>query len=40
MPSVNGSGRGDQYVKLMLKFPTHLTHRQKELVEELKKEEL
>lgn len=32
---VRGSGRGDQYVKIQLKVPTHLTRRQKELLTEL-----
>lgn len=35
VPHVRGSGRGDQYVKVQLKVPTHLTRRQRELLEEL-----
>ena len=36
-PRVRGSGRGDQYVKIQLNVPTHLTRQQKELLEELEK---
>ncbi len=35
VPHVRGSGRGDQYVRIMLHIPTHLTRRQKELLQEL-----
>jgi len=35
VPHVRGSGRGDEYVKINLHIPTHLTHRQRELLEEL-----
>lgn len=35
VPHVRGSGRGDQYVKIQLKVPTHLSRRQRELLEEL-----
>lgn len=35
VPHVRGSGRGDEYVRLTLKVPTHLSRRQKELLEEL-----
>lgn len=35
MPHVQGSGRGDQYVKIMLHVPTHLTREQKELLAKL-----
>lgn len=35
VPHVRGNGRGDQYVKIQLKVPTHLSRRQKELLEEL-----
>lgn len=35
VPHVRGSGRGDEYVRIQLKIPTHLTHRQRELLEEL-----
>ena len=34
-PHVRGSGRGDEYVKINLHVPTHLSRRQKELLEEL-----
>jgi molecular chaperone DnaJ len=40
VPAVNGHGRGDEYVKLTLLLPTHLNHKQKELMEELKKEQM
>lgn len=36
-PSVRGGGRGDQYVKINLHVPTHLSKRQKELLEELER---
>ncbi len=35
VPHVRGGGRGDEYVKIQLNMPSHLTHRQKELLEEL-----
>ncbi|OGG11618.1 hypothetical protein A2Z00_00965 [Candidatus Gottesmanbacteria bacterium RBG_13_45_10] len=35
VPHVRGGGRGDEYVKITLSIPTHLNHRQKELLEEL-----
>ncbi len=35
VPSVRGGARGDQYVRVTLKVPTHLTKRQKEILEEL-----
>lgn len=35
VPHVHGSGRGDEYVRITLHIPTHLTHRQKELLGEL-----
>lgn len=35
IPHVRGGGRGDEYVKITLKVPTHLSKRQKELLEEL-----
>jgi len=34
---VRGSGKGDEYVKITMNVPTHLSHRQKELLEELEK---
>ncbi len=36
VPHVRGAGRGDQYVKIQLKVPTHLSKKQRELLEELK----
>jgi molecular chaperone DnaJ len=36
----SGSGRGDMYVELRIRTPKKLTRRQKELLEELKKEEM
>ncbi len=35
VPRVRGNGRGDQYVRIQIKVPTHLSRRQKELLEEL-----
>jgi DnaJ-class molecular chaperone len=35
VPHVRGSGRGDEYVRIQLHVPTRLSHRQKELLEEL-----
>jgi DnaJ-class molecular chaperone len=35
VPHVRGNGRGDQYVKIQVKVPTHLSRRQKELLQEL-----
>ncbi len=35
VPHVRGGGRGDEYVKIQLTVPTHLTKKQKELLEEL-----
>lgn len=40
VPHVRGAGRGDQYVKVQLKVPTHLSRRQKELLEELEESAL
>lgn len=37
VPSVREGGRGDQYVAIRLKVPTHLSRRQKELLEELER---
>lgn len=37
VPHVRGSGRGDQYVRIKLTIPTHLTRRQRELLEELER---
>ncbi len=36
--NVNGMGRGDQIVRVVVKIPTKLTHRQKELLEALAEE--
>lgn len=35
VPHVHGSGRGDEYVRIQLHVPTHLSHKQKELLDEL-----
>lgn len=35
VPHVRGNGRGDQYVKVQLNVPTHLSRKQRELLEEL-----
>jgi DnaJ-class molecular chaperone len=35
VPHVRGSGRGDEYVKIILSIPTHLSRQQRELLEEL-----
>jgi len=35
VPHVRGSGRGDEYVRIQLHVPTHLTRKQKELLDEL-----
>ena len=35
VPHVRGNGRGDQYVKIQLHVPTHLSRRQREILEEL-----
>lgn len=35
VPHVRGNGRGDAYVKIQLKIPTHVTREQKELLEKL-----
>lgn len=37
VPHVRGGGKGDEYVKIVLKVPTRLSHRQKELLDELDK---
>ncbi len=34
-PHVRGTGRGDEYVRIQLRIPTHLSKRQKELLQEL-----
>lgn len=38
VPQVRGGSRGDQYVQLTIVVPTHLNRRQKELLEELRRE--
>lgn len=35
VPHVRGGGRGDEYVRIQIKIPTHLSRRQRELLEEL-----
>lgn len=35
VPHVRGNGRGDEYVHITLRVPTRLSHRQKELLDEL-----
>lgn len=40
IPHFSGYGRGDMYVRLLIKTPNKLTKRQKELLEELRKEGL
>ncbi len=37
IPHVRGSGRGDQYVRILIAVPTHLNRQQKELLEELRR---
>lgn len=37
VPHVRGGGRGDQYVRIQLSVPTHLSRREKELLEELER---
>ncbi len=38
VPHVQGGGRGDEYVRVQLKVPTHLSRRQRELLTELDQE--
>jgi len=38
VPHVRGSGRGDHYVRIKITIPKHLTHRQKELLEQFELE--
>ncbi len=38
VPEVRGGGRGDQYVNLVITVPTHLSRRQKEMLEQLRNE--
>lgn len=37
VPHVRSSGRGDEYVRIQIRIPTHLSRHQKELLEELEK---
>ncbi len=37
VPHVHGRGRGDEYVRITLHVPTHLSRRQKELFEEMER---
>jgi DnaJ-class molecular chaperone len=37
---IRGGGRGDHYVKIKVTVPKHLTHKERELLEALQKEEL
>ncbi len=37
VPHVRGGGRGDAYIKIQLKIPTHVTHEQRKLLEKLDK---
>lgn len=38
IPNVNGRGKGDQLVRIIVDVPKHLTPRQRELIQELNKE--
>ena len=38
VPHLQGSGRGDHYVRIKITVPKHLTHRQRELLEQLEEE--
>jgi DnaJ-class molecular chaperone len=38
MPSLHGRGRGDQYVRLLVKIPDRLSRRQRQLLEEFEAE--
>jgi DnaJ-class molecular chaperone len=39
VPHVRGGGRGDQYVKMIIKVPSRVSRRQKELLEEFEKQD-
>jgi molecular chaperone DnaJ len=39
VPHLQGRGRGDHYVKIIIKTPVHLSRKSKELLEELAGEE-
>jgi curved DNA-binding protein len=40
LPRLQGGGKGDEYVRILIKYPKSLSERQKKLAEELKKEGL
>jgi curved DNA-binding protein len=40
LPHFPGGGRGDEYVRILIKYPKNLSEKQKKLAEELKKEGL
>jgi DnaJ-class molecular chaperone len=40
LPRLQGGGKGDHLVRILIKYSKNLTERQKKLIEELKKEGL
>lgn len=40
LPRIPGGGKGDEYVRILIRYPKNLNDRQKKLIEELKKEGL
>jgi curved DNA-binding protein len=40
LPRLQGGGKGDEYVRILIRYPKNLNDRQKKLIEELKKEGL
>jgi len=40
LPHLRGEGKGNIYVEVMVETPTHLSHKQKEILENLKREGL
>jgi len=38
IPRLQSRGRGDQYVRLIINIPSHLTRRQRQLLEEFEEE--
>lgn len=40
LPHLQGGGKGDEYVRILIRYPKNLNDRQKKLVEELKREGL
>ena len=38
LPRLQGGGKGDEYVRILIRYPKNLNDRQKKLIEELKKE--